>query len=82
MVPVLQKMGTSYVFLWDDTGYSLQPGQRVGDVVVVRDTKGDAGSVTRTITGVSCTINGASTATITTNYGLLRLEWNGTEWNS
>jgi hypothetical protein len=45
----------------------------IGKVVEIYDTKGDAGTNTVTVTPTGGTINGAATATITVNYGGMRL---------
>jgi hypothetical protein len=52
---------------------SLPAALPLGKVVEIYDTKGDAGTNTVTVTPVGGTINGASTATITTNNGGMRL---------
>ena len=52
-----------------------------GQVIVVKDESGSAGTQTITIaTTASQTIDGAATKTITTAFGLLRVYSNGVEW--
>lgn len=54
----------------------------VGSEIIVKDGKGDANSNNITITpGDSKTIDGATPYVISTNYGQVRLIYNGTEWN-
>lgn len=52
-----------------------------GSILIISDASGNAGTHTITVDGnASETINGATTATITTNYGSLRLYCTGTAW--
>lgn len=53
-----------------------------GREIIVKDAKGNAASFTTTITtNDGTTIDGAATYVISTNYGYVRLRFNGTSWN-
>lgn len=52
----------------------------VGRLVVVKDTSGAAGTNNITVTSQTGNIDGASTKTITSNYGTMRLFSDGTNW--
>lgn len=54
----------------------IEPGQ----IVVVKDESGNAGTNTITINGAGANIDGAGSTTITTNYGTVRLYSDGTNW--
>lgn len=54
----------------------------VGQLLVVKDGKGDAATNNITITPAGgITIDGAATLVISANYGVARLIYNGTQWN-
>lgn len=55
----------------------------VGQLVIIKDFSGDAATVNLMVTvdGV-ISIDGSTTATISTNYGALQLFWNGSSWSS
>lgn len=65
------------------TAVALDSGLNfTGSEIIVKDGKGDAGSNNITITpGDSKTVDGGGTYVISTNYGRVRLIYNGTEWN-
>jgi hypothetical protein len=52
-----------------------------GDLIDIKDGKGDAATNNITISGNTNTIDGSSVSTIAINYGARSLVWNGTEWN-
>lgn len=53
-----------------------------GFIYIVKDAKGDANTNNITISPASGTIDGASNKVISTAYGIQRLFYNGTEWNT
>ena len=52
-----------------------------GEVYIVKDTLGNAGTDPISISGGAILIDGAAAATIDTNYGSLTFVFNGTEWS-
>ena len=59
----------------------LAPGSlATGQIQIVKDEAGAAGSHTITITPASGTIDGAASKTITTNYGSLKVYSNGSNY--
>jgi hypothetical protein len=52
-----------------------------GEVYIVKDTLGNAGTDPISISGGAILIDGAGTAVINTDYGSLTFVFNGTEWN-
>jgi hypothetical protein len=64
------------------TAVTLPPAPTLGQVVIVSDGKGDAGTNTITITAASGTINGAANVTIHVNWGAVKLRYSGTQWNT
>lgn len=50
-------------------------------VYIIKDNTGTAGANNITVSGNGNNIDGAASATISTNYGVLRIVWNGTQWN-
>jgi len=55
-------------------------GITAGQTVIIKDESGSAGTDNITTTGVN--VDGSATATINTNYGVLRLYFNGTTYNT
>lgn len=55
-----------------------------GQIFIVKDATGSAGTnhITITTTGGTITFDGATSLTISTNYGVSRLIWNGTNYNT
>lgn len=53
-----------------------------GRVLIVKDGKGDAAAHNITVSGNGKNIDSAASVTITTNYGVARYIYNGTEWNA
>lgn len=53
-----------------------------GQEYVIKDEGGNAGTSNITVSAGSNDIDGATTATIGTNYGSLRLRWSGTKWDT
>lgn len=58
---------------------NLPASPKTGDIVQVKDGKGDAMNNNITIAG---TIDGAASLVIAANYGAVHLVYNGTEWNA
>lgn len=52
-----------------------------GRMLIVKDGKGDGAANNITLDGNGKTIDGAATVAITTNYGVARHIYNGTQWN-
>ena len=63
------------------TTVNLPDSPSTGRLVIVKDGKGDAGSNNITIDGQSKDIDGAGTIAISSNYGVSRVVYNGTQWN-
>ena len=58
------------------------PAGVTGQVFIIKDGKGDAGTNNITIDGNAAeTIDGTATKVISTNYNSAMIVWNGTEWN-
>lgn len=57
-------------------------GRLQGMEIIVADESGAAGTNNITINGNGSNINGAATATISTNYGEMRLYWTGSQWKA
>jgi hypothetical protein len=55
--------------------------RRIGQEIIFKDILGNAGSFPVTVDGNGATIDGGSTRSIFTAFGLLRLVWNGTQWS-
>ncbi len=64
------------------TTISLPSSPAAGQLMTIKDAKGDAATNAITISPTGGTIDGASSATISTNYGVLRLIYNGSQWNT
>ena len=62
------------------TAVSL-PAGTTGLTFTIKDGKGDAAANNITITPAAGTIDGAATLVISTNFGVARLVYNGTQWN-
>ena len=52
-----------------------------GDSYTIKDATGNAGTLNITISGNGFNIDGGSSATISTNFGVVRVVYNGTIWN-
>ena len=57
------------------------PAGVTGQVLIIKDGKGDAAANNITTTPAAGNIDGAGTHVISTNYGSATLVYNGTEWN-
>jgi hypothetical protein len=65
------------------TAVTLAANPDRGAVVIVKDGKGDAATNNITVTPAGGkTIDGAANKVISANYGVLRLQYNGTEWGT
>lgn len=64
------------------TTVNLSSTLQTGRVVIVKDGKGDASSNNITIQGNGKNIDGSSSLVISSNYGVSRLVYNGSQWNS
>lgn len=62
------------------TAVTLPATPATGQVVTVKDGKGDAATNAITISPAAGTIDGAATVVLSTNYGSVTLVYNGTEW--
>ncbi len=62
------------------TAITLPSSPATGQEVIVKDGKGDAATNAITIAPASGTIDGAASLTISTNRGVARLSYDGTEW--
>lgn len=60
---------------------SLPATPAKGDYYVVKDARGDGSTHNITITPAAGTIDGSATSVISTNYGVNRLVYNGSEWS-
>ena len=68
----------SDVYLGCDGGHTITlAGALSGRRVTIKDEAGTAGASAITVTG---TVDGAANPTISTNYGVIRLISNGTNW--
>ena len=63
------------------TTVNLSTTLNTGRIVIIKDGKGDANTHNITVQGNGKNIDGASSATINTSYGVLRVIYNGTIWN-
>jgi hypothetical protein len=63
------------------TGVTLTTGPQLGQRVVIKDGRGDAGLNPITISAAAGTIDGAATQSIQFPFGVLTFIYNGTEWN-
>lgn len=61
---------------------NLSSTLQTGRVVIIKDGKGDANTNNITVQGNGKNIDGAASKVINTAYGVLRLIYNGTEWNT
>ena len=59
----------------------LPANPRIGDAYVIKDAKGDAQVNNITISPSSGTIDGVGTIVISSNYGSVRVVFNGNEWS-
>lgn len=64
------------------TTVNLSSTLQTGRVVIIKDGKGDANSNNITVQGNGKNIDGAASTVISTNYGVGRYIYNGTQWNS
>lgn len=63
------------------TAVTLPPTPKTGRTIFIKDAKGDAATNAITITPASGNIDGAASMTISTNYGSILLQYNGSEWS-
>ena len=63
------------------TQVNLPASPATGRVLIVKDGKGDAGSNNITVSGNGKNIDGAASVTISSNYGVSRVVYNGTQYN-
>lgn len=63
------------------TAVTLPAGPKPGQVVVVKDAKGDAATNNITVTPAAGNVDGAANHVISENYGAATYYYNGTEWN-
>lgn len=63
------------------TTVTLEASPATGRVIIVKDGKGDAASNNVTISGNGKNIDGSATLVISSNYGVSRLVYNGTQWS-
>jgi hypothetical protein len=63
------------------TAVILPSNPRIGDSYIIKDAKGDAQINNITVSPASGTIDGAGTFVISSNYGSVRVVFNGTEWS-
>ena len=61
---------------------NLPKAHKVGQLVIVKDFSGIAGTIPIRIYAPSFTIDNSSYQSITTNYGSLQLSWNGKDWST
>ncbi len=62
------------------TAVTLTPSPEAGDMIFIKDGKGDAASNAITLTPVSGNVDGSATYVISNNYGSVLLHYSGTEW--
>lgn len=60
---------------------TLPAAPAVDDEFTVKDSGGDAGTNSITVDGDGNSIDGAATSVIGTDYGALKVKWNGDEWS-
>lgn len=63
------------------TPVTLPASPNTGRVIIVKDGKGDAAANNISISGNGKNIDGATPLVISTNYGVARIVYNGTQWN-
>lgn len=64
------------------TGVTLPSSPAIGRTLVIKDGKGDANTNNITLTPAAGNIDGTTTKVINTAFGVLRICYNGTQWNS
>lgn len=64
------------------TACNLISSPVTGMQLIIKDGKGDASTNNITITPAAGTIDGSATLVINTNYGVARIFYSGTEWNT
>jgi hypothetical protein len=64
------------------TTVTLPASPTVGEVVTVKDGKGDAATNNVTVAGNGKNIDGAASYVLNNNYGAVSLVYNGTQWNN
>lgn len=64
------------------TTVNLPSSPTTGLIFIIKDCKGDAATNNITITPASGTIDGASTFVMKSNYQVIGVVYNGTEWNA
>ncbi len=94
IAPTIVTTGSSYNVLSTDcvvivnkgtgsaTTVNLSSTLNTGRVVIIKDGKGDANANNITVQGNGKNIDGSSSAVISTNYGVVRYIYNGTQWNA
>ena len=76
-------VGQHYIVVNKSSGSAtavVLPTASAGDLYVVKDAKGDAGANNITITTAAGNIDGSASKVINTNYGVLRLIYDGSNW--
>jgi len=63
------------------TTVTLPSSPNTDRLLVIKDGKGDAAANNITISGNGKNIDGSASVTISTNYGVSRIVYNGTQWN-
>lgn len=63
------------------TTVTLPASPNTGRVLIIKDGKGDAAANNITVAGNGKNIDGSANLTISTNYGVSRIVFNGTIWN-
>lgn len=63
------------------TAVTLPAAPNTNRMLTIKDGKGDAGTNNITISGNGKNIDGASTLVISSNFGVSRIVYNGTQWN-
>jgi hypothetical protein len=64
------------------TAVNLPATPNTGQVLIIKDGKGDAATNNITITPAAGTIDGATSVVLSTAYAVSRLVYNGTQWNA
>jgi len=63
------------------TTVTLPSSPNTDRLLIIKDGKGDANTNNITVSGNGKNIDGSSSNTINTSYGVLRIVYNGTQWN-
>lgn len=64
------------------TTVTLPASPNTGRILIIKDGKGDAAANNITISGNGKNLDGSANLTISSNFGVSRIVYNGTQWNA